>query len=110
MKEGRKKETLKKLGMGFDSRCRSFFSQTEKSERFVGEWKKRIEMEVKEEREVEQTTVGMGWQRTRPDTRHKMRLVCVLFTLENNTGQMVGPTDRRTDGRTRPLIEMRRRI
>ena len=31
---------------------------------------------------------------TRPDTRHKMRLVCVLFTFENNTGH----TDRRTDG------------
>ena len=31
---------------------------------------------------------------TRPDTRHKMRLVCVLFTFENNTGH----TDLRTDG------------
>ena len=31
--------------------------------------------------------------RTRPDTRHKMRLVCVLFTFENNTGQMDGWTD-----------------
>ena len=30
---------------------------------------------------------------TRPDTPHKMRLVCVLFTFENNT-------DIRTDGRT----------
>ena len=35
-------------------------------------------------------------QVTRPDTRHKMRLVCVLFTFENNTGH----TNRRTDGRT----------
>ena len=35
--------------------------------------------------------------RTRPDTRHKMRLVCVLFTFENNTGPTYGPTDRRTD-------------
>ena len=43
---------------------------------------------------------------TRPDTRQKMRLVCVLFTFENNTGRTYGPTD----GRTRPLIEMRRRI
>ena len=55
---------------------------------------------------------------TRPDTRHKMRLVCVLFTFENNTGHTDGPTDLRTDlrtygrtdGRTQPLIEMRRRI
>ena len=47
---------------------------------------------------------------TRPDTRHKMRLVCVLFTLENNTGRTYGRTDGWTDGRTRPLIEMRRRI
>ena len=55
---------------------------------------------------------------TRPDTRHKMLLVCVLFTFENNTGQTDGPTDRPTDlrtygltdGRTRPHIEMRRRI
>ena len=30
---------------------------------------------------------------TRPDTWYKMRLVCVLFTFENKTGQ----TDRRTD-------------
>ena len=43
---------------------------------------------------------------TRPDTRHKMRLVCELFTFKNNTGH----TDGRTDGRTRPHIEMRRRI
>ena len=56
--------------------------------------------------------------KTRPDTRHKMRLVCVLFTSENNTGHTDGPTDGptdrrtdgRTDGRTRPHIEMRRRI
>ena len=27
---------------------------------------------------------------TRPDTRHKMRLVCVLFTFENNTGRADG--------------------
>ena len=45
-------------------------------------------------------------RKTRPDTRHKMRLVCLLFTFENNTG----PTDGPTDGRTRPHIEMRRRI
>ena len=38
--------------------------------------------------------------KTRPDTRHKMRLVCVLFTFENNTGYTDGPTDLRTDGRT----------
>ena len=45
------------------------------------------------------------WQSvlTRPDTRHKMRLVCVLFTFENNTGrtygQIDGQTDRPTDWR-----------
>ena len=47
---------------------------------------------------------------TRPDTRHKMRLVCVLFTFENNTGRTDQRTDGPTDGRTRLLIEMRRRI
>ena len=35
---------------------------------------------------------------TRPDTRHKMRLVCVFFTFQNNTGQTDGRTDLRTDG------------
>ena len=45
-------------------------------------------------------------QQTRPETRHKMRLVCVLFTLENNARRTDGPTD----GRTQPLVEMRRRI
>ena len=30
---------------------------------------------------------------TRPDTRHKMRLVCVLLIFENNTGRTYGPTD-----------------
>ena len=39
-------------------------------------------------------------RKTRPDTRHKMRLVCVLFTFEYNTGHTDGPTDGRTDGRT----------
>ena len=37
---------------------------------------------------------------TRPDTRHKIRLVCVLFTFENNWGRTDRPTDRPTDGRT----------
>ena len=37
---------------------------------------------------------------TRPDTRHKMRLVCLLFTFENNTGPTDEPTDGRTDGPT----------
>ena len=37
---------------------------------------------------------------TRPDTRHKMRLACVLFTFENNAGQTDLRTDRRTDGPT----------
>ena len=41
--------------------------------------------------------------KTRLDTRHKMRLVCVLFTFENNTGrtygQIDGQTDRPTDWR-----------
>ena len=34
--------------------------------------------------------------KTRLDTRHRMRLVCVLFTFLNNTGHMEGRTDRRT--------------
>ena len=37
-------------------------------------------------------------QKTRPDTRHKMRLVCVLFTFENNMGQSDERTDLRMDG------------
>ena len=40
------------------------------------------------------TTTGT---KTRPDTRHKMRLVCVLFTFENNTGRTYGRTDGRTE-------------
>ena len=38
--------------------------------------------------------------KTRPDTRHKMHLVCVLFPFENNTGHTDGRTDGPTDGRT----------
>ena len=37
-------------------------------------------------------------EKTRPDTRHEMRLVSVLFTFENNTGHTDIPTDLRTDG------------
>ena len=37
---------------------------------------------------------------TKPDTRHNMRLICVLFTLENNTGHTDGRTDGPTDLRT----------
>jgi len=44
--------------------------------------------------------IQAGIPKTRPDTRRKMRLVCVLFTFENNTGQTDGPTDGPTDGRT----------
>ena len=40
---------------------------------------------------------GSG-EKTRPDTRHKMHLVCVFFTFENNTGQTDGRTDLQTDG------------
>ena len=29
----------------------------------------------------------------RPDTWHKMRLLCVLFTFENNAALTDGPTD-----------------
>ena len=36
-------------------------------------------------------------KKKRPDTRHKMHLVCVLFTFENTTGPTDGPTDGRTD-------------
>ena len=43
--------------------------------------------------------VGAASQLTRPDTLHKMRLVCVLFTFENNTGH----TDLWTDLRTAHL-------
>ena len=38
--------------------------------------------------------------KTRPDTRHNMRLDCVVFTLENNTGHKDGWNDGRTDERT----------
>ena len=37
-------------------------------------------------------------KKKRPDTRHKMRLVYILFTFENNTGRTYGPADGRTDG------------
>ena len=37
---------------------------------------------------------------TRSDTRHKMRLVCVLFNFQNNTGHTDLLTDGRTDGPT----------
>ena len=57
---------------------------------------------------------------TSPDTRHKMRLVSLLFSFENNAGPMdlqtEGPTDRRTGGRTdgrtdtTSYTEMRRHI
>ena len=39
-----------------------------------------------------------------------MRLVCVLFTCENNSGRTDGPIDRGTDRQTHTLIEMQRRI
>ena len=39
-------------------------------------------------------------KKTRPDTRHKMRLVCVLFAFKNNTGHADRRTYGRTDGRT----------
>ena len=60
--------------------------------------------------------------KTRPDTRHKMRLVCVLFTFENNTGPSYGRTDghdllyrdatahlKRRRGRRKRLTRKRRR-
>ena len=37
---------------------------------------------------------------TRPDTRHKMRLVCILFTFKNNAGLADLQTDLPTDGWT----------
>ena len=46
----------------------------------------------------EQKKVEMRERKTRPDTRHKMRLERVLFTFEKKTRD--GQTDRRTDGRT----------
>ena len=39
-------------------------------------------------------------RKTRADTRHKMRVVCVLFTFENNTGRTDLRTEGQTDGRT----------
>ena len=36
-------------------------------------------------------------KKTRPDTRQKMRLVCVLSTFKNNWGRTDRPTDGRTD-------------
>ena len=56
------------------------------------------------------TSYGEGERGTRPDTRHKMRLVSVLLTFKNNTGRTDLRTYGPTEGRTRPLIEMRRRI
>ena len=44
-------------------------------------------------------------KRTRPDIRHKMRLVCVLFTFENNTGPSDGPTDLRTNGHALSILD-----
>ena len=45
-------------------------------------------------------SLGEEYQKTRPDTRHKMRLVCVLFTFKNNARPTDLRTDRRTDGPT----------
>ena len=51
------------------------------------------------------------YRRTRPDIRHKMRLVCVFSPSKiTRDGPTDGRTNERTDRRTRPLIEMRRRI
>ena len=72
------------------------------------------------------TDLGMGgWMDTttykdgllflkRALAENKMRLICVLFTFDNNAGRMDlrtdlrtdGRTDGWTDGRTQPLIEM----
>ena len=49
--------------------------------------------------------------KTRPNTRHKMRLIGVFYPSKITRDiRTYGTTDRRTDGRTRPNIEMRRRI
>ena len=66
---------------------------------------KKQKEEMKKEKKQQQQQQQQQPLLTRPDTRHKMRLVCVLFTFENNMGR----TDRQTDGRT-PLTEMLRRI
>ena len=57
-------------------------------------------------------TDGSRTHLTRPDTRHKMRLVrdipyCFKMLTDGHTD---GRTHGHTDGRTHPLIEMRRRI
>ena len=49
---------------------------------------------------------------TRPDTRQKMRLVCVFFTFENNTGHTNGRTDghdllQRCDGASKNRTSLR---
>ena len=60
-------------------------------------WKSDIERRAGDER-LPSRTDGRAIrrslnERTRSDTRHKMRLVCVLFTFQNNTGQTDGRTD-----------------
>ena len=55
---------------------------------------KRVRERWKKRREKTKET------KTRPDTRHKMRLLCVLFTFENNTGPTDGSSDGPRDGRT----------
>ena len=58
----------------------------------------------KDNMDIASQTTKTITQTTWPDTRHKMHLVCVLFTFQNNTGhtdrQSHGPTDGPTDGRT----------
>ena len=58
---------------------------------------KEINEEIRVRKMKEKLKERKDVRETRPDTRHKMRLVCVLSTFENNTGRTYGPTDRRTD-------------
>ena len=60
--------------------------------------KKKNKKKWKGEDEAMKTRKKTGERETRPDTRHKLRLVCVVFTFENNTGHTDGRTDGRTDG------------
>ena len=69
----------------------------EKKFSLVSYWVSFLEIRIDVARETNSSVIcslKLSPPKTRPDTRHKMRLVCVLFTFENNTGH----TDGRTDG------------
>ena len=63
-------------------------------------WKRKKEKQREVDKETKKGPEITSKKKTRPDKRHKMRLVCVLITFENNTGRTDGRMDLRTDGRT----------